>query len=210
MALSAWMLLTDIPAPPRRLWPLLGRTEAGFRRLGDAAMRVLPPDDRLALGILYGQHRPATLGTFFHCLLVTVAALGLMRTWDFDGRCLPMVLIAFGFLALAVSGLYWPLQLAHAAARPYMAALPLRRRWHVRSDATAVLGLAVPFAAVLSASLWRDAAVPAGLAAAAAGSFLSLAVVLRVPQLFSKRHAVVASTVVAAGWTFAAAHLIAT
>jgi hypothetical protein len=208
VAISIRALLTDVPAPPRGLSLIMvGLTVWGRRRLG-GAVRILPPGDRLALGILYGQNRPATLGTFFCCLLVTFAAHGLMSVWDFDGRCLPLVLIAFGVLALAISGLYQPLQLAHEAAHPYMAALPLRTWWWIRVDTTAVMGFALPFAIVLAASLRIDAGVSGRIAVAAVASFLLLVALLRVPQRFSRRHAVVTSTLLSAGWTFAAANLL--
>lgn len=210
VGVSAWALLTDVPAPSRGLGAFASRLTAAPGQLLDTAVRRLPAVDRVALSVLYRQNRSTVLGTFFGCLLVTFAARGLMSIWAFDGRCLPMAMIALGILALTASGLYQPLQLGHEAARRYTAALPFKPRWLVRADATAIVCFALPFVAALATSLWVDAHVPGPLVAAAVGSFVLLVVLLRATQLFSRRHAVLSSTTLAVGWTYVAATLLQT
>ncbi len=205
---ALWALAVDVPMLPRRAGDLVQRVAAPLQRLLGRALAHLPPAARLSLGILYRQHRSSMLGKFFSCLLIAFASEGLMTVWHHDGRCLPMVLIAAGFIALSASGLYRHLQMAHDEARPLMAALPLGPRWMVPADTFAVLSFGTPFAAVLVGTLWADAHVPAGMAAGCLASFLLLVVLLRGPQLFSNRHSVVTSSVLAALWTFAAATIL--
>jgi hypothetical protein len=207
-ALSVWALLTDVPAPAGRLQVLLGQLRALGTRQSSGLMRMLPPADRITLGILYGQHRSVMLGTLFTCLLVTFAARGLMDVWDFDGRSFPMVMIAFGIVALAISNLYRPLHIAHDAARSFTATLPLQRQWWVRADTIALMVFALPFAAAMTAPLASESGVQASDIAAAVASLLALVALLRLPQLFSRRHSVVVSMLLTTSWTFACAHLL--
>ena len=208
VAAALWALVVDLPMLPQRAGDLVHRAVQPLLRLMGYALARLPPAGRLSLGILYRQHLASMLGKFFSCLLIAFASKGLMTVWNNDGRCLPMAFIAAGFIALSASGLYRHLQMAHDDALGYMGALPLARRWTLLADTAAVLSFGAPFVAALGATLWADAGVPSHLVAAYLASFVLLVVLLRGPQLFSNRHAVVTSAVLAVSWTFAAATVL--
>lgn len=197
-------LLTHVPHLPAGLGGRFRPLIASFAQAFGGATLLMPPLYRISFGILYRQHRATLLGTFVVCLLVTFAARSLLRIWDFDERSTPLVLIALGIIALCISGLYRPLQMAHAAARPYTAALPLRPGRWVAADTLSLVGVALPFAALTVMPLWLNAGISVEVVAAVAASFFLLIASLRIPQLFSSQHAVIASTSLAVVWTFAA------
>ncbi|RRS06044.1 hypothetical protein EIP75_00055 [Aquabacterium soli] len=205
---SLGALIANVP-------PLSPRTAQALRQLTQAGedlvswlLRPLSPMVRLSLGVLYRQHLSSMLAKFFTCMLIVFASAGLMSVWDFDGRCLPMAFIAAGLTALATSGLYRPLQMAHEAALPFTAALPLAPRWWRWADTLVVLSFGAPFALCLGGYLVSNAGLSILTAVGFLISFLLLVAALRPPQLFSNRHAVLASTVLASLWTFGAASVI--
>ena len=101
--------------------------------------------------------------------------------------------------ALSLSGLYRGLHMAHADASRYFAALPLRPACLRFADIVLVATLGLPFLVLPPAALLAHRhAAPASIAAAA--SSLALLCVLRATQLFSQRHSVVLSSLVAGTW----------
>lgn len=167
-------------------------------------LRRLPINLQLPLDILYLEHQGVMLGKLLSCSVITVASLALMNVWHFDQRCLPLALIASAFIALNASGLYRFLRQSHDAARPFTAPLPLPRRWWRHGDAPAVLSFGLPFVLVLCGALWARSAAPASVIGGCLTSFVAMLPLLRLPQLYSARHAVVLSTTFAALWTAAA------
>ncbi len=207
-AVALWSLWGKLPGMPLGAAALL----AGAHRLGQVLSRRLvaglPPLLRVSLGVLYRQHRSSMFGKLFSCTLVVFAANGLMSIWGYDGRSLPMAHIAAGLVAMSISGLYRQLQMAHDEARPFTAALPMRRGWTVPGDVLAVLSFGLPFVLAMAATMWRHAGLSTGLALGFVASFALLVLVLRQPQLQSSRNAVVSTALVACLWTFAAATIL--
>ncbi|MCW8164808.1 hypothetical protein D8B22_08685 [Verminephrobacter aporrectodeae subsp. tuberculatae] len=203
-----WALVSPLPAlllravalprPVQEIWLLL--TRHLFSRL--------PPLTRLSLGILYRQHRSSMLGKLFNCLLILVTAEGLMSIWRYDGRSLPMALIAAGLVALSASGLFRHLKMAHDDALPFTAALPMPRRWALLGDTLAVLSFGLPFVLAMACTLWDHAGLSALRTAGFVASFALLVLLLHPPQLLSNRNAVMISSLTAALWTFGVASIL--
>ncbi|PUE53045.1 hypothetical protein B9Z45_13180 [Limnohabitans sp. 2KL-17] len=205
---ALWSLWGEVPALPLGAAALFSRVHRLWMSLSRRLIARLPPLIRLALAILYRQHRSSMFGKLFSCLLVVFVAEGLMSIWAYDGRSLPMALIAAGLVAMSISGLYRHLQMAHDEARPFTAALPMRRGWTVPGDTLAVLSFGLPFVLAMVGLLWWHAALSAELAAGFVSSFALLVVVLRRPQLSSSRNAVLSTALVVGLWTFTAATIL--
>ena len=205
---SLMALIGEVPPLSRRMAHALRQLTQAIEDLVSWLLHPLPPMVRLSLGVLYRQHLSSMLAKFFTCTLILFASAGLMSVWDFDGRCLPLAFIAAGLVALATSGLYRPLQMAHEAALPFTAALPLPPRWWWSADTLVVLSFGGPFALGLGWYLVSNAGLPIITSVVFLISFMMLVTALRPPQLFSNRHAVLSSTVLASLWTFGAASVI--
>ncbi|WP_426210224.1 hypothetical protein [Massilia sp. TWP1-3-3] len=200
-------LVADVPAMPRRANDALRGLLLPLGRRLSWLFQQLPPHVRLSLAILYRQHYSIMLGKFFTCMLVLFTCLGLMSVWQYDYRCLPTAVIASTLIALASSGLYRPLEMAHEAARSLSGALPLRARWSVAPDTVAILSFGLPFVLALVWTLHSRVGLPALSALVYVASFMLLSTVLRWPQLFSSRHAVVSSSLLAVLWTVGTANI---
>lgn len=201
-------LAGEVPVMPGRANDALRGLLLPLSRRAFWLLRQLPPAVRLSIGVLYRQHCSIMLGKFFSCMLVLFASLGLMSVWQYDSRCLPMAVIAAALIALGSSGLYRPLQTAHEAALSFTAALPLRRQWWIVPDTVAVLSFGLPFALALVGVLWSRASLSASSSLVYVASYLALVAVLRWPQLFSSRQAVVTSSVLAVFWTVGTATVL--
>ncbi|MCP5015403.1 MAG: hypothetical protein GY938_08970 [Ketobacter sp.] len=197
-----WMLFKPVPSVAFRTISRFGVVQKIWRSLIRNLFSILPPLIRLSVGIVYSQHRATMLGKLFNCLLVLVMVEGLMSIWNYDDRSLPAAYITAGLVALSASGLFRFLKMAHDDALPFTAALPMGRRWAVLGDSFAVLSFGFPFVLVLAVTLWNHVGLSALMAMAFVASFTFLVVLLRLPQLFSNRNAVLNSSLLAVFWTF--------
>jgi hypothetical protein len=155
---------------------------------------------RMSLAILLRERRGELFAKCLTAAAIAAAAVGLVTLFERDARSFPTVLLAEGAIALAFSGLFRGLHLAHRASMGYVGALPLPAGWWRPYDLAAVLAAALPFLAALTAFACIVGAAPLH-AVAALVSNAALLCALRTPQLISERHAVVLTTVTAAGWT---------
>lgn len=200
-AVAAGTLLT-LPLPHggagtrAALWRALARFDAALPAL---AAR-LPAPGLIALGVLLRQRRAETIGKALAAAAIGLVALVLMRVWDYDARAFPLLVMAQSATALAFSGLYRGLQMAHRAAAPYFDALPLGRAWWRLAETAALTALGLPFFALAAGVALAHRAAPAGAALASVLSACALLCVLRAPQLYRERHAVFLSTVAAVAW----------
>ncbi|MEO7496110.1 MAG: hypothetical protein ABIT83_02860 [Massilia sp.] len=198
--LAAALLAAHLPPVHARWRMAAGRLGAAFAaRLSACAMR-LHPAILISFSVLLRQRRAELTGKALGAACIAALALGLMRVFDYDARAVTVAVMAQTFIALSFSGLYRGLQMAHQDAARYFAALPLRPAWWRRFDIASLATLALPFLAAPGAVLLlQHAGSPARMFGAVAASVALLAV-LRAPQLFNERHAVVLSSVVAALW----------
>lgn len=207
-ALAGLAALLALGIAPWPAWPAAARR----RRLPLAAwtnrpLRILAgrqaPALQVSLAILLHERRGEALAKALSAAAVIAAALALMALFDYDGRALGVALLAQGAIALNMSGMFRALRMAHAASRGYTASLPLKAGWWRAFDLAAVLGFALPFLAVPALAAWHMAGLAPGHALAALASYLVLLAALRALQLFSERHAVVLSAILAGSWTVA-------
>lgn len=157
---------------------------------------------RMSLTVMFRERRGELLAKGLTAAAIVAAAVGLATLFERDARTFPTVLLAEACVALAFSGLFRGLHLAHRASMGYVGALPLPEAWWHPYDLAAVLAAALPFLAALTAFAWIAGAAPAH-ALAALASNAALLCALRTPQLISERHAVVLATVCAGCWTAA-------
>ena len=157
---------------------------------------------QMSLAVLVRERRGELLAKYLTAAAIAAAAVGLATLFERDARSFPTMLLALGGTALAFSGLFRGLHLAHRAGMGYVGALPLPANWWRPFDLVAVLAAALPFLAALTAFAWAVGAPPAH-ALAALASNAALLCALRTPQLISDRHAVVLATVLAGCWTAA-------
>ncbi|KQY01542.1 hypothetical protein ASD28_08560 [Massilia sp. Root133] len=155
---------------------------------------------QMSLAVLLRERRGELLATCLTAAAIAAAAVGLVELFERDARSFPTMLLAEGAIALAFSGLFRGLHLAHRASMGYLGALPLPAAWWRPYDLAAVLAAALPFLAALTACAWAIGATPAH-ALAALASNAALLCALRTPQLISDRHAVVLTTIAAGCWT---------
>lgn len=140
------------------------------------------------------------LGTFAIAAAVTGAAVVLMALWEFDDRITVLAVIALALVALAISSLYRDLHMAHQAAQPLVAALPLPRRWAHKFDHAVLMLAGTPFAGIVCATMAVQQPQRLLSASLLGAAFLALLGMLRLPQVYTGRHAVVLSSVIAALW----------
>lgn len=175
---------------PMLAWPAaLPRMLAGRHA---AALQV-------PLAILARERRAETLTKALAAAAIAGAALGLVLLFEGDGRSFATVLIAQALVALTAGGMFRGLQMGHRAGIGLTGALPIPRHWHRRFDLAAILACALPFLAGL-ALLAVAAGVPVLRALAGLASYAALLCALRAPAVFSERHAVVLSTLLAGCW----------
>jgi hypothetical protein len=156
----------------------------------------------MSLAVMCRERRGELLAKGLTAAAIAAAAVGLVTLFERDARSFPTVLLAEGAIALAFSGLFRGLHLAHRASMGYVGALPLPAIWWRPYDLAAVLAAALPFLAALTAFACIVGAAPLH-AVAALVSNAALLCALRTPQLISERHAVVLTTVAASCWTAA-------
>ncbi|ATQ73377.1 hypothetical protein CR152_01775 [Massilia violaceinigra] len=194
------LLAMRLPRAAPRWQDAFGRAGAPLAALLVAMSRRLHPAILISAGVLFRQRRSEVIGKAMGAGCIAVAALALMKVFDHDGRAVGAAVIAQVLMALSISGLYRGLQMAHVDAAGYFAALPLRRAWWRMFDIVVVVTLALPFLAIPGVALLvHHVASPVSIIASAASS-VALLCVLRVPQLFNERHAVVLSSIVAGTW----------
>lgn len=153
----------------------------------------------VSLSILLRERRDEALAKVLGAGALFVAALGLATVFEHDSRAIVAAWVTQGLIALHLSGMFRGLQMAHQASTAYTGALPLPPRWWRRYDLAAVLAFGLPLLAAPTALALHECAT-ATQALAALVSHAALLCALRQPQLFSERHAVVFSTVVAGTW----------
>jgi hypothetical protein len=158
---------------------------------------------RISLAILLRERRGELFAKGLSAAGIAVAAVGLVNVFGRDGRSFPTVLLAQGFIALAFSGLFRGLHMAHRASMGYVGALPVSAGWWRPFDLAVVLAAALPFLGTLTAYAWAIGAAPPLRVLAALASNAVLLCALRAPQLISDRHAVVLATLAAGCWTAA-------
>ncbi|MDL2355250.1 MAG: hypothetical protein QFF03_08335 [Pseudomonadota bacterium] len=194
------LLAFRLPRAGARWQAMLGRAGAPLAAMLSRMAERLHPAILISFSILYRERRSEAIGKALGAVCIAAAALALMNVFDFDARAVGLAVIAQVFIALSISGLYRGLQMAHRDAARYFAALPLAPAWWRASDIAIVVAFALPLLAIPGGALLvRHAASPASLILSGASS-AALLCVLRAPQLWNERHAVVLSTMVAAVW----------
>jgi hypothetical protein len=158
---------------------------------------------QMSLAILYRERRGEALAKGLTAGAIVAAAVGLVTVFERDARSFPSVLLAQGCVALAFSGLFRGLHLAHRASLGYVGALPLAAGWWRTFDLAAVLAMALPVLAALAVFASAIGAATPLRALAALASNAALLCALRAPQLFNERHAVVLATLLTGCWTAA-------
>lgn len=160
----------------------------------------LHPAILISSSVLFRQRRAELIGKAMGAACIAATALGLMRVFDYDARAFTLAVMAQTLIALSLSGLYRGLQMAHQDAARFFAALPLRPAWWRMFDIAAVVALALPFLAMPAGALLLWHAGSSAQILGAAASSAALLAVLRAPQLFNERHAVVLSSLVTGLW----------
>jgi hypothetical protein len=200
-------LCTGAAAVVALVLPPQPRARRDARRPHARRARPLAPGGRhgaalqMSLAVLLRERRGELFAKGLTAGAIAAAAIGLVTLFERDTRSFPTVLLAQGCIALAFSGLFRGLHMAHHASMGYVGALPLSAGWWRPFDLAAVLAPALPFLAALTAFAWAIGAAPPAGALAALASNAALLCALRAPQLFSDRHAVVLATVLAGCWT---------
>jgi hypothetical protein len=192
------LVLAPRPRAHRRAWRPRARSTRPLT-LGGGRGAAL----QISLAILVRERRGELLAKSLSATAIVAAAIGLATLFERDTRSFPTVLLAEGCVALAFSGLFRSLHLAHRASMGYAGSLPLPARWWRPFDLVVVLAAALPFLAALAAYAWAIGCAPPARVAAALVSNGALLCALRTPQLISDRHAVVLATLVAGCWTAA-------
>jgi hypothetical protein len=174
------------------------------RRAATLAARAAParlhPAAFVPLNYLVRQAPVETFGKLAVASAVTAAALGLMAIWEYDDRCAGLAVITLAIVAVAISGLYRDLMMAHRATLPLVAGLPLPAHWARKFDHAVLMLAGAPFAVVIGGVVafhQPHRLAPMLLLGAA---FPGLIAVLRLPQVHTERQAVVLSAVIAALW----------
>ncbi|MEC5160917.1 MULTISPECIES: hypothetical protein [unclassified Janthinobacterium] len=171
-----------------------------FKALSMASLSRVHPAAFIPLHFLLRQSLAETLGKVVVSIGIAALALGLMAVWEYDERIVPLAVIALACIALVISGLYRDLHMAHSAARPIVAALPLPDKWERKFDTALLMLLGMPFAAVLgSVIVFHHARLLAAVLLASA-TYVALIGILRLPQVNAERQAVFLSSVSAALW----------
>lgn len=204
----AWLAARCLSAPPvqRALRSCRRRASAMVSR---AAPARLHPAAFIPLHCLVRQAPMETLGKLAVAAAATTAALALMAIWNHDDRCAGLAVITLAIVAVAISGLYRDLAMAHRAALPLVAGLPLPAGWARRFDHATLMLAGMPFAAAIGGvvAFHQPHRLVSMLLLGAA--FLGLVGVLRLPQVHAGRQTVVLSASTAALWgTVAAATLL--
>lgn len=206
-ALAALAALLALGLAP---WPARRRRLRRRPPLASWPGRLIPmlaghhaPALRVSLAFLLRERRGEAIAKGLSGAAMIAAALALMDVFDYDARSQVVALLAQGFIALVLSGLFRGLRMAHAAASAYTGALPLGRGWWRAFDLAAVLAFGLPLLAAPAFAAWRLAGMAPRHALAAMTSYALLLAALRAPQLFRERHAVVLSTLLAGCWSAA-------
>jgi hypothetical protein len=200
----AWIAARTLSAPSFR--PLWGRMRHGALHLASRASPArLHPAALIPLNYLV-RHAPAqSLGKLAVAAAISAAALWLMALWDYDDRSGGLAVITLAIVALVISGLYRPLQMAHRATLPLVAGLPLAPHWARKFDHAVLMLAAAPFAVVIGGAVMFHQPHRIGTVLLLCGAYLGLVGVLRLPQVHAERQAVVLGTVLAALWGTACA-----
>lgn len=199
-----WCLMVSVPALlPNAVVYKFGRMQHVWPQLSRKLLSKLSSLPRLSLGILSLQHSTSLLSKLLSCLLLVLLAVGLMSIWRYDGRSLPMALLAAGLIALTINGLYRHLLMAHSEARSFTASLPLPPRWSLSSDSIVVLGFGTPFVLVMAVTLWRQTELSALRSAGFLAGFVLLVLLLRVLLHYFKNHFVLSASLTTGLWIFA-------
>lgn len=112
-----------------------------IKRLQWFFAQKIPPALLIQIQTLFFEHPGATI---LRLSVVTGIALGaawLIRLFEFDARALPTAIIALAAIALISSGFYRILYSVHAPVRPFLATLPISRRFWTVRDAVLVMAL---------------------------------------------------------------------
>lgn len=171
----------------------------GMRERAAILTRLLPPDVRIQCAILVAQ--PATLLRAASLMVIVVGTRALDVAFTFDSRLLPTAALALAALALVTAGWYRTLQGAHTPVAPYLATLPLCRRFWPRRDLRFLtIAGTLPAAAILGPVIVH---VASGLVAAAlflVGYWVLIAA-LRWPLLRGGRQATLLAVLMAGAWS---------
>ena len=201
---GAWLAGRHLSGP--LFQPLLDAIQRwAFHAARKAAPARLHPAAFIPLNYLIRQAPAQTLGKLAAACAVTAAALGLMAVWEYDGRIGGLAVITLAIVALVISGLYRDLQMAHRAASPLVAGLPLPPNWARRFDHLVLMLAGAPFALAIGGVVafhQPQRLLPVLVLGAA---FIGLIGVLRLPQVHAERQAVVLGSVIAALWGTACA-----
>ena len=204
----SWLILAaTLPSAAALLLPFqppgfLRRTlphqhAASFRPLFSLAR--LAPAWRIQLKALWGQHTASSATRMVVAVLLAAATDGLMSVFQFDGRTLPAAIIAMGVIALSVSGLYRVLKAIHLPMQHYLASLPLNRYfWILRDTGGVFLFGTVPLLILLVPLLSHFAPLPV---LALVLAYFGLLGLLRFPQLYGGRQALLLSVMLAGAWS---------
>ncbi|MHB8347992.1 MAG: hypothetical protein ACYDHM_12625 [Acidiferrobacterales bacterium] len=150
---------------------------------------------------LFVHQPPATILRMCSAVAVSLGGDFLIRVFRFDGRALPVAIIAMAASALIVSGFYRTLDVLRAPMVRYVAALPLPKRfWMVRDVAFVMLLDAVPLGILLIPLLAYGRSFAITLAVLAFAD-LGLVALLRLPVLLGGRQATLLGLILAACWS---------
>ncbi|MGI4719422.1 MAG: hypothetical protein ACRYGO_06230 [Janthinobacterium lividum] len=180
------------------------------RRTSSSALSSMPlagrhPAACIPLHYLLRQAPAEAIGKLAAAAAITAAALALMALWVYDDRIVVLAVIVLGVVAFVISGLYRDLQMAHRAALPLVAGLPLPPNWARRFDHAVLMLAGTPFAALVCGTVAYhrpQQLLPVLLLGAA---FFALVGVLRLPQVHTERQTVVLGSVIATLWAIVSA-----
>lgn len=187
--------------------PLLGilRRQPWTRAFGGLPANGHPAA-RIGLHYLLRAAPAQTFGKLALAAAVTAAASVLMALWEYDHRINILAVIVLGVVALVISGLYRDLHMAHQAALPLIAALPLARHWARKFDHAVLMLAGAPFAAFVCATVvvhQPQQLLPMLMLGAA---FFGLVALLRMPQVHAQRQTVILGSIIAMLWGIASAN----
>lgn len=145
------------------------------------------------------------------CAALGVAAFGdfLLQCFDYDSRSAMTVVVAMAFIAIALSGFYRALRLAHASMALYSATLPLRAGFWAIGDTLLVCLLGLPPLAILLPRAITHEVAAATVLTALSAAFLALLAAIRFPVVFGGRRAVLYLVLLTTAWSGAAIAAVA-
>lgn len=198
----AWAALGAALATGLAALRLRGHPSSAMRRTGTqraSGIRAWLPS---FVGIQYDILKARPGATSLRLGLAAILAAATVRAgffFEYDGRVLPLTILALAGIALVLSGFYRTLRAAHAPMHAYLAALPTGRRYWPLRDMLFVLILGTAPLIPLLPPLGRH--FPATAWAGLALAYLSLLAALRLPLAIAGRQTALAALLLAGIWS---------